>query len=287
MFKSMLLCVFALVIFQNRLQAQDISLEEAIQKELVSVKIKITGHSGECVQLTLVNTAKRYVKVVLTPGDVLVAEDSTVQNLLVVDAGVFNLQANQKKQINLTAYCCKMHKSGPSELNSFQFSGKTSENLTKIATYLHKNQLKSSPMAQEAIWAVSDAASLSLIYDKINKEKAKKLIEYVAEITGQKVPWFRLEAKKVNPGPQIVKRELVKMHADWEFVLAQDDVVTFIVADAQGKQIASFFEEKKYKSGKYIFSFSYETNKLAKGSYFFRMTGKSLGKIEERKVDLM
>jgi hypothetical protein len=286
MFKSMLLCLLAMFICQITLSAQDISLEEAFQKELVSIKIKTSGHSGECVQLTLVNTAKRYIKIIISPGDVLASADSTCQDLLVVDAGTYTMQANQKRQINLSAYCCKMRRAGSSANAIFRYEGKINENLTKIASYLYKNQLKSSPMAQEAIWAVSDTASLSLIFDKINKEKSMKLIEYTAAITGQKVPWFRLEAKKVNPGPQIVKRELVKMHADWEFDITQSDVVTFEVLDAQGKQVATFFKDKNYKSGKYIFSFTYETNKLAKGNYFFRMTGKVAGKLEERVVVL-
>lgn len=276
-----------LLFFAAHANAQVIPLEQAIEQNLVEFKVEGTGgHSGEAIKLTLINNAKKALRVALSPGYLMASADTTKQDLLVVDGGTYTIRAQKTIAIRLTAFCCRMTRSGPGEGNAFIWKGKSDEKLTAVAAYLYKHNLQTSSLAQAAIWAVSDKADLSAIYDGAQKEKSKALIEMVAGLTGQKVPWYRSVYKKVAPGPQIIHRERMQIHAEWEFELDGNDVLSFNVFDETGKMVATFFSDKKYEPGKYTFSFSYETNKLPKGKYYFRMTGEKKGKVKERELVL-
>lgn len=139
-------------------------------------------------------------------------------------------------------------------------------------------------MAQQAIWAVSDSADLSAVWDRTQPEKSKKLIEFLAQLTGRKVPWYRSEYAKAAPGPQMVKRPMMMIEADWEFTLPENDSLTLAVFNAEGQQVDVLMTNKLYSSGIYTFTFSYKTNRLPKGVYWFRMRGKKLGLVKERKL---
>lgn len=267
------------------LTAQNKSLSQALAEGLVTLQAEgLGGHAGECLQATVTNVGKRPLRVVLGPGMVFQSQDTTLQDLLVVDNEEYLLAANQKRNFKLVGYCCEMYRSGPGTGSVFQLVNQSNDKLSQVATYLHKNYLDKNPMAQQAVWSVSDNADLSAVWDRAQPEKSKKLIEFLAQLTGRPVPWYRSEYAKAAPGPQMVKRPMMMIEADWEFTLPQNDSLTLAVFNAEGQQVDVLMTDKLYSSGIYTFTFSYKTNRLPKGVYWFRMRGKKLGLVKERKL---
>lgn len=267
------------------LTAQTNTLAQALEKGLVTLQAEgLGGHAGECLQATVTNVSKRPIRVALGPGLKFQSQDSSLQDLLVVDNEEYLLAANAKHAFKLVGYCCEMFRSGPGQGSVFQLVNHPNDKLGQVATYLYKNYLDKNPMAQQAIWAVSDSADLSAVWDRAQPEKSKKLVEFLAQLTGRKVPWYRSEYAKAAPGPQMVKRPMMMIEADWEFTLPENDSLTLAVFNSEGKQVDVLMTDKLYSSGIYTFTFSYKTNRLPKGVYWFRMKGKKLGLVKERKL---
>lgn len=267
------------------LTAQTNTLAQALEKGLVTLQAEgLGGYSGECLQATVTNVSKRPIRVALVPGLKFQSQDSSLQDLLVVDNEEYLLAANAKHAFKLVGYCCEMYRGGPGKGAVFQLVNHPNDKLSQVATYLYRNYLDKNPMAQQAIWAVSDSADLSAVWDRAQPEKSKKLIEFLAQLTGRKVPWYRSEYAKAAPGPQMVKRPMMMIEADWEFTLPENDSLTLAVFNAEGQQVDVLMTDKLYSSGIYTFTFSYKTNRLPKGVYWFRMRGKKLGLVKERKL---
>lgn len=267
------------------LDAQNKSLPQALAEGLVTLQAEgLGGHAGECLQATVTNVGKRPLRVVLGPGMVFQSQDTTLQDLLVVDNEEYLLAANQKRSFKLVGYCCEMYRGGPGTGAVFQLVNQSNDKLSQVANYLYKNYLDKNPMAQQAVWSVSDNADLSAVWDRAQPEKSKKLIEFLAQLTGRPVPWYRSEYAKAAPGPQMAKRPMMMIEADWEFTLPENDSLTLAVFNAEGQQMDVLMTNKLYSSGIYTFTFSYKTNRLPKGVYWFRMRGKKLGLVKERKL---
>lgn len=265
--------------------AQSKTLSQALAEGLVILQAEgLGGHAGECLQATVTNVGKRPLRVVLGPGMVFQSQDTTLQDLLVVDNEEYLLAANQKRSFKLVGYCCEMYRGGPGTGSVFQLVNQSNEKLSQVAQYLYKNYLDKNPMAQQAVWSVSDNADLSAVWDRAQPEKSKKLIEFLAQLTGRPVPWYRSEYAKAVPGPQMAKRPMMMIEADWEFTLPENDSLTLAVFNAEGQQVDVLMTNKLYSSGIYTFTFSYKTNRLPKGVYWFRMRGKKLGLVKERKL---
>lgn len=267
------------------LSAQTTTLQQALEKGLVTLEAQgLGGHTGDCLQATVTNVSKRALRVALAPGMVFQSQDTALQDLLVVDNEEYVLAANQKRAFKLNSYCCEMYRGGPGTGAVFQLVNQSNEKLSQVATYLHRNFLDKNPMAQQAVWSVSDNADLSAVWDRNQPDKSKKLIEFLAQVTGRPVPWYRSEYAKAAPGPQMAKRPMMLIEADWEFKLPENDSLTLAVFNEEGKQVDVLMTDKLYSSGIYTFTFSYKTNRLPKGVYWFRMRGKKSGLVKERKL---
>ena len=277
--------IFLLLISPLFLTAQSKSLSQALSEGLVTLQAEgLGGYNGESLQATVTNVGKRAIRIVLGPGMVFQSKDTTLQDLLVVDNEEYLLAANQKHSFKLVGYCCEMYRGGPGQGSVFQLVNQSNEKLSQVATYLYRNYLDKNPMTQQAIWSVSDNADLSAVWDRNQPEKSKKLIEFLAQLTGRPVPWYRSEYAKAAPGPQMVKRPMMMIEADWEFTLPENDSLTLAVFNDAGEQVDVLMTNKLYSSGIYTFTFSYKTNRLPKGVYWFRMRGKKLGLVKERKL---
>lgn len=267
------------------IHSQSTSLVQALEKGLITLEAAgLGGYSGECLQATVTNVGKRTLRIVLEPGMVFQSQDTMLQDLLVVDKEEYLLAANQKRNFKLVSYCCEMHRGGPGAGAVFQLVSQPNDKLGQVARYLYQNYLNKNPMAQQAVWSVSDNADLSAVWDRNQPDKSKKLIEFLAQLTGRPVPWYRAEYAKAAPGPQMAQRPMMMIEADWEFTLPENDSLTLAVFNAEGQQVDVLMTDKLYSSGIYTFTFSYKTNRLPKGVYWFRMRGKKLGLVKERKL---
>lgn len=281
--------LFTLLLFASSSVFAQTTLEELVKNGSVKVEAKGLGsHDGECIQIRVSNLLKETLNFNIEPGYEFISNDSTLQDILIVDAKKFTLPPAATRVANLIGYCCRLSRSSPGVNAGFQWGGKKRPALVQMADFLVKNNLKSSPVAQSAVWAVSDGQPISSLWDESQADLSKKLIEFAASLTKQQVPWYRAKFTAITPGPQVFQTpmEMLNIHADWEFKIAKDDLITFAVFDKTGAKVREFYTDKAFAGGRYVYTFSFETNKLPKGKYTFRMTGKSIGTIKEAVLEL-
>lgn len=265
------------------------TLEELVKNGSVKIEAKSLGnHDGECIQIRVSNLLKQTLTFSIEPGYEFISDDSTMQDILIVDNKKFTLPAAATRVANLIGYCCRLSRASPAENASFTWGGKKRSNLVAMADFLVNNNLKDSPSAQGAVWAVSDGQPISSLWDDSHSELSRKLIEFAANLTKQKVPWYRAKFTEITPGPQVFQTpmEMLNIKADWEFKIAADDQISFAVYDKTGVKVREFYTDKAFAGGRYVYTFAFETNKLPKGKYTFKMTGKNNGLIKEEVLDL-
>jgi hypothetical protein len=275
-----------ILLFSNFSIAQSTTFQQAITQGWIQLDAQgLGGYQGDCLQLVLQNQHTKTLRVQLTPGMVFKSQDTLYQDLILVDQEDFLLSPKQKKVLKVNAYCCKMHRGGPDSAKVFTFEGTRSTELNLVADYLYRNALSKSNLVQPAIWAVSDNADLAGIWDPAKRDISQKLIEFVAKTTNRQVPWYRAQYAPQAPGPQMAQRPMMQIFSEWEFDLTQSDKLSLAIFDQDGKQVDVVMQNRDYTSGIYTFSFSYKTNKLPNGRYYyFRMQGEKSGLLKEKRI---
>jgi hypothetical protein len=273
-------------LFSNALAAQSTTFQQAVAQGWIQLEARsLGGYQGDCLQLVLQNQHSKTLRVLITPGMVFKSQDTLYQDLILVDQEDFLLSPKQKKILKINAYCCKMHRGGPDSSKVFTFEGTRSAELNLVADYLYRNALSKSNLVQPAIWAVSDNADLAGIWDPAKRDVSQKLIEFVAKTTNRPVPWYRAQYAPQAPGPQMAKRPMMQIFSEWEFNLGQTDKLSLAIYDQDGKQVDVVMQNRDYTSGIYTFNFSYKTNKLPNGRYYyFRMHGEKSGLLKEKRI---
>lgn len=279
---------FGSLLMAGSLAHAQTTLEELVQNGSVSVEAKSLGsHIGECLQIRVINQTNQTLSFKVEPGYEF-QSDTESQDILVVDSRHFTLQPGASRSANLVGYCCRMTRPSPADQSTFTWAGKKRPALVQMAEYLVKNNLKLSQVAQSAVWAVSDGEPISALWDETQQESSKQLMTFTSQLTQRKMPWYGAHFTPITPGPQVIQqpRVMLKIQADWNFQIPQDDLISFAVYDPSGVKVRDFYSDKSFVKGRYVYTFSFETNKLDKGKYTFRMSGKNNGTIKEEILEL-
>lgn len=177
-----------LVAFSNL--TNTMSLQEAINKNIVKVKIRsLGGYQGESTLMELQNLSKHAVKIIVEPGRKLVADDDKYQNLLVVRQQEILVNAGTKASKKITGYCCESSDSGPKSDLKYNVNTLADTSLVNLAKYINANYAQLSTNAiQQAIWAISNNHASAAI--SATNEKDMSLKNLVCTLKNEPIPWY-------------------------------------------------------------------------------------------------
>jgi hypothetical protein len=266
------LLVFS-VFFNLKTNAQGLDLIDAVKKGLVAVTVSGTGgHSGECLQLSLQNKAKKKLEVRVPAGQIFVAGDSSLQNLMVVKEQTFFVENGGTSLGKLFGFCIEASDGSPGDQSIFKMGKLAEGNLLKMAKYLNDNKLQEHSSAQFAVWAVTDAERLEGIGDPT-------LTKFVADMLGKPMPAYHIEYKappqdRLLPGQPANWREAFAMNGLFYYDLMSDQAVDFGLYDEAGNLVHSLFKGRQQKRGHHKFRFEFEIKGLPKGKYTAKLTNK-------------
>ena len=267
-----------------RTTVSPIDLNEAIEKGLIELEaLGAGGHSGECLKVKLKNLQKKDLEITIPAGMVFEANDSSLQNLMIVKEETLLVEKGKTRIAKLHSYCVEAWDGSPGEGTPFRLGKMAVGNLLAFAQFLSAEKHYNNEYAQNAVWAVSDEDRLENIGDPA-------LAKHVAKLLGKPEPQYNVKYKQPDvsrmlPGTPVRQmQEALSMNGLFYYTLATDKIVNFELYNEEGEMVHALFKNRRQKRGYHKFRFEFEISNLPKGKYYARlMSGRD--KIEELSVE--
>jgi len=171
------------------------SLEQLKDNPKFEVSINANGnYSGNSIELVVKSTNKKDVELYIPTGTVFYTSEDGQQILIVVEDVHLVITKGRTKKKTLDGFCTEASDGVPGESLDMAYMLTKREQLQKLANYINENKGFDDHLIQEAVWCVSDKHSLANIYYD-DKNKALKLTEFVAELTGQEITWHKVKRR--------------------------------------------------------------------------------------------
>ncbi len=279
------LAAMALVLFcPYASMATPIVLEEALAKGYLELDVSGNGgYFGECLKIKLKNLHRKDLEVTIPAGQIFVAGDSSLQNLMVAKEETLLVEQGKVRVARLHTFCVEATDGSPGEGTPFRVGKMAVGNLLAFAQYLSLENLYQNAYAQNAVWAVSDDQRLEGIGDPA-------LGKYVARLLGKPEPQYHVQYRQPDqsrllPGsPVLEMQEALSMNGLFYYTLTSDRLVNFELYNEDGEMVHAFTKNRQQKRGYHKFRFEFKISNLPKGKYFARLTSRG-ETIEELPVE--
>lgn len=120
---------------------------------------------------------------------------------------------------------------------------------------------------QSAIWVVASGAPISYM-NTTGDEEYLKLLRFVADATGQSLPWYTVVYNQRDG--QIFQNRPMKVTGEYKFDMCQQAFVTMIVYDKNGQAVYLPYVDKVMPQGEVNHQVNWDVSTLPKGEYTLR-----------------
>lgn len=271
-----IIIITTIIIFSSiiKLHSKNITLTDAINQNLVSVKFKgadsksenyKSSYWGNCVELSITNKTNKMLSIEVEPGLFLSSNDSSIQKMMIIDNSLFMLAKLSSQSKNIAAVCSQMHYTPPSQLMAFNLNGKAEGDLLLLAKLIAKNKINDF-LAQNAVWVLTDGNSIESVFSH-NKLETQILQNFLSKV--KKIPLNNIKQ------PTHIDRK----KTTGEFILkinnANGGKYTIVLYDSLGVEIETFQKDKEYPIADLVKIKYYFESTLLAGIYYIRMTRNS------------
>ena len=259
-----------------------LSIEEALKKGFIQLIIKGKGgYTGDVIEMKIKNTCTQNLDLKIEAGRRLDSKDNSQQDILVTKPEEIFVSSKQLKTVNVFGMCCQAHNSSPTEKSFYTVGHMADSNLIKLATFIDKNKYYTNSTAQQAVWTVSDNESLGSIYDG-DKDTQNKIRNFVAKITGKKIPEYNIDY--VKESDRDVMGKASKIEGVFDYTLPENSHVSLAIYDSEGHLVQVLFDNIAHNKGYYKLYYTFRTRNIPQGTYYARM--KMDGQVQkEMKID--
>lgn len=222
------------------------------------------GHAGEVLSVEAFNAQARTLRLVIPPGWRFASQDSAVQDLLVVEEAVLVLAPRASGALRCRVFCCEASKSGPQSGSRYRAGGPADGRLVQLARHLSAHHYPDQAV-QQAVWAVSDGHPISAI-DGSDAGSTLALRRFVAEVTGQPVPWYTTAYAAPEQG-RLFSNEPVSVSGTVEFQQQHPGLLSIVVKDAAGRTVHVMEEGRVLEKGRFTIAVAMTVRGWPKGRY--------------------
>ncbi len=264
-------------------ESKKLSLLDAKKEGLVTVNTTgVGGYTGQCIIMEITVIGKKEIEIVIDAGLKLIPEDSAVQSMIVTQDKILALAPKAVRKIKLYAMCTESSDMSPPDGSTFAMGPMADGNLMEVVKFISAKKYQADA-AQQAIWCITDSASIGGIQDDANPALAKELRMFVAKLTGKIPPWYQIEYKQETG--TVFTNEPAVIKADFQYTLKEEGTVTFAIYNEKGEMVQTLVENHKEKPGLGTMKIRFETREFKKGKYFVRVTNNGV-LIEEKVFEL-
>jgi hypothetical protein len=265
----LLLGSFSVIHFKTEKKPIGISAETASKTGIINLKIKGKGgYQEECIEAELKNNLSTDTLIRFEAGRRLIAEDSAMQDILIIRELIVHLAAKELKKIDLFGFCCRADRHGPSKNSVFDVGHMTDSSWIKLCRLLSETVYPKNVM-QSAVWVLSNDHAINSIHNdnEADFEKMQKLYKYLSGVKGIKYvyPWYTVIYKPDTS--RVFSNRPEKMFGKISYNLPHHANVDMIVRNIDNLTVATIFSNQAQSPNTYDFRFTLNISILPKGKY--------------------
>lgn len=275
------LSAWQLPIEKIKIIANSITIQEGEKQALIKSSVTSKGgHSGDCINLELINSSNKAQNILVPAGTVFIADESSEQNILVTKDIFCQLTGGQKKKINISGYCCEMSDSSPDNGSTFKVSTHSNDKVIQLVNFL-KTKNYDEDALQSAVWCVANDASLGSVYCDDEKQ-TNELRDKICEITGKEKVWYTATQNYSLDEQRRIVREPVEVKGNLTTTIDKPMDVKNEVYNANNELLHTTPAMKFPRKGKYDYEFFLKVTGWEEGKYYILVKG---GNQELMKLD--
>lgn len=178
-----------ILLFTLPVSALSLDLQTAIASKKVTAQfLGNGGHRNKCLKLRIKNNSQSPIKIAILPGTYLENEDSSRQDIIIVENEFFVLKGQENRELILKGFCCKRRRGSPHKDDPFIVKPQINQQIANLCNLLL--ELKEFEYAgQEAIWSLVDNGDPNQIVGA-DSIKTMQLRQFVGTALGKSVRPF-------------------------------------------------------------------------------------------------
>lgn len=246
-----------------------INVFEAIQTKKINASWNSNGkHSGNSVDIKIVNITSSPIELIIPAGTKYSTDNEDEQTLIQLEDQFIALAPKQSYNGKVAAFCMEAHDRCPTATSAMKISKNSNPKLNELTSYLRGKTIDKSTY-QDAVWAISDSYSVSNIAaeDQASKDFRKK----VAEITGQKNPWFNSPQNVTIDEQGNFNMETKLIAGQLEFMCEKGTNVHQDIYKANGDPILVSDKTMQARYGNVKYRFQIQVKGWEKGDYYIKL----------------
>ena len=242
---------------------------DAIQSKKITASWLSNGkHSGNSVEIKIVNTSNTTIDLVIPAGTKYSTENGDEQTLIQLEDEFIALTPKQVYNGKVAAFCMEASDRCPTENLAMKISKNTNPKLNELTAYIKGKTLDKSTF-QDAVWAISDGYSVSNIAaeDSATKDFRKQ----IASITGQKNTWFNSPQDVTIDEQGNFNMETKLIAGQLEFVCKKGAFVHQDIYKANGEAVLISDKAMQARYGNVRYRFQIRVKGWEKGEYYIKL----------------
>jgi hypothetical protein len=258
------LSLYLLFLLQIAYAQTDVSLQDAIDQQLISVKVMAEGGTrGQSICLLVEKLKGKACRVLIPAGQLFYPSDTAMQTFINVhDEHLVLDQSKEKKR--LFALCAEATDAAPGQGQAFAVGELAKNSALKIAQYLSEQGLFDHAEAQYAMWAATNQYPVASIAHQ-------GLLNFTCQTLGLAVPEYRIVQDAMPDaaaGQRALRYKPMRIEGKFTFQDTTARTLTVVLLDEQGEVVRTIIPERPYDAGvKKTFTYQFKTDMLAFGKY--------------------
>jgi hypothetical protein len=263
-FLSLLLVFLATTAFTQK----QFTLEELKTQPDFEVRIEANGtYSSRSITLKISSDHRKDVEVIIPAGTVFFTSDEDDQILITVEEQLIAVAKKKARRKIIDGYCTEASDGVPGIDMAMDFMPTKREQLQQLANFINEHKGFDDHVIQEAVWCVSDGHPLSYIYSE-NPEKLNALTQFVAELTGQEIPWHSVKRIHGVSGGYI-QTDPILVTGRVVFATSKETILKAKIIDGEGNHVLDYPESTTVpKTDRARMNFKLSVSGWSEGTYY-------------------
>lgn len=255
--------------FSTNSVATKTDIFDAIKAKTISATLLSNGkHNGNSVDLKITNLTSQTIELIIPAGTKYSTDVEDEQTLIQLEDKFIAFQPKQTYTGKVAAFCTEASDRCPTTASAMKITKNTNPKFTELSEYIKGKAIDKSTF-QDAVWAISDDYSVSNISaeDQVSKDFRKK----VADITGQKNPWFNSPQNVTVDDQGNFNRETLLIAGQLEFMCNKGTMVHQDIYKANGEAVLISDKTMQARYGNVTYRFQMQVKGWEKGEYYIKL----------------